>query len=352
MVAAQPIATLSGSGARRFQFRGNAGEFFRIWIVNLCLSVVTLGLYAPWAKVRALRYFAGNLVVSGSHFDYDADPKRILVGRLIVGAAVGLYSLANWLYAPLGAAMAVAGFLLFPAAVVRSTAFHHRHTLFRGIRFHFHASYAEAFKVLVLGPLFGVLTLGVALPWWYARRQAFVVENSRYGTSQLEFDGRTQPYYGVFARAVGVWLAGAAVVAAVFLLIGRTPSEDPIIETAKMVGVALPMMFAGAFAYGVYQAGFTNLMYRNARIADLRFRSELQAAPLAWIYISGAVAVVLSLGLLTPWAQVRLARYRASALTLIAASGLDAFVQGSEPAEGAGALASEAADLFDFDLGL
>ena len=352
MVAAQPIAPLSSTAAKSFQFRGNAGEFFRIWIVNLCLSVVTLGIYAPWAKVRTLRYFAGNLVVSGSHFDYDADPKRILVGRLMVAAAVGLYSLANWLYPPLGAAMAVVGFLLFPAAVVRSTAFHHRHTLFRGIRFHFHASYGEAFKVLVLGPLFGMLTLGAALPWWYARRQAFVVENSRYGTSKFEFNGAAGPYYGVFGRMMGVWLAGAAIVGAVFFLFGRHTSEDPMIEAAKMVGLVLPLVFAGGLAYGVAQAGFTNLMYRNSRIGDLSFRSELKPGPLAWIYISSGIDVVLSLGLLTPWAQVRLAQYRASALTLVTASGLDAFVQGSEPEEGAGALASEAADLFDFDLGL
>jgi uncharacterized membrane protein YjgN (DUF898 family) len=119
-----------------------------------------------------------------------------------------------------------------------------------------------------------------------------------------------------------------------------------------MAALALPLGICGAFAYGIYQAGLTNLMYRNARIGDLRFRSELKPGPLAWIYISSGIAVVLSLGLLTPWAQVRLAHYRASALTLLTDSGLDAFVQGSEPEEGAGALASEAADLFDFDLGL
>jgi uncharacterized membrane protein YjgN (DUF898 family) len=352
MVAAQPIATLTSTGARRFQFRGNAGEFFRIWIVNLCLSVVTLGLYAPWAKVRTLRYFAANLAVGGSHFDYDADPKRILVGRLIVGAAVGLYSLANWLYQPLGIAMLVAGMFLFPAAVVRSTAFHHRHTLFRGIRFHFHASYATAFKVLLLGPLFGMITLGLAMPWWYARRQAFIVENSRFGTSQFDFDGPAGPYYGVFARAVGVWLAGGAAAGALFFLIkAQLPSESEYLPFVA-AACALPLVIGGALSYGISQAGFTNLLYRNARISDLRFRSELQPAPLAWLYVSSGIAVVLSLGLLTPWAQIRLARYRASALSLVAPSGLDAFVQGSEPAEGAGALASEAADLFDFDLGL
>ena len=42
------------------EFSGDGGEYFRIWIVNLALSVVTLGIYSAWAKVRRLRYFYGS----------------------------------------------------------------------------------------------------------------------------------------------------------------------------------------------------------------------------------------------------------------------------------------------------
>jgi uncharacterized membrane protein YjgN (DUF898 family) len=37
------------------EFTGCAGEYFRIWIVNVCLSVLTLGIYSAWAKVRRKR---------------------------------------------------------------------------------------------------------------------------------------------------------------------------------------------------------------------------------------------------------------------------------------------------------
>ncbi len=43
-----------------FKFHGNASEYFGIWIVNILLTIITLSLYAPWAKVRRLRYFYGN----------------------------------------------------------------------------------------------------------------------------------------------------------------------------------------------------------------------------------------------------------------------------------------------------
>ncbi len=34
------------------EFHGSGGEYFRIWIVNLCLTIVTFGIYTAWAKVR------------------------------------------------------------------------------------------------------------------------------------------------------------------------------------------------------------------------------------------------------------------------------------------------------------
>jgi Bacterial protein of unknown function (DUF898) len=37
------------------RFTGSGSEYFRIWIVNLLLMLVTLSLYYPWAKVRRLR---------------------------------------------------------------------------------------------------------------------------------------------------------------------------------------------------------------------------------------------------------------------------------------------------------
>ncbi len=35
----------TGAPEVALQFTGKAGEYFRIWIVNLCLSIVTLGIY-------------------------------------------------------------------------------------------------------------------------------------------------------------------------------------------------------------------------------------------------------------------------------------------------------------------
>ncbi|WP_079851668.1 DUF898 family protein, partial [Acinetobacter baumannii] len=79
---------ISHSGIHHFKFHGNASEYFGIWIVNILLTIITLSLYAPWAKVRRLRYFYGNTEFFERRFDFTGIPTKILIGRLI---ALGIY---------------------------------------------------------------------------------------------------------------------------------------------------------------------------------------------------------------------------------------------------------------------
>src|SRR5258706_8822062 len=76
-----------------FIFHGNAREYFRIWIVNLALSIATIGVFSAWAKVRRERYFYGNTWVAGAPFEYLADPINILKGRLIAVSLLIAYVL-------------------------------------------------------------------------------------------------------------------------------------------------------------------------------------------------------------------------------------------------------------------
>jgi uncharacterized membrane protein YjgN (DUF898 family) len=355
MTLESPARDPSGAVDRPFRFTGRAGEFFRIWIVNLCLSVLTLGLYTPWAKVRTRRYFYADLKLDGSSFHYDADPVRILVGRLIVAAAIIAYSLSE-LFSPVATAILFVVYaLVFPLAVVRSTAFHHRHSLYRSIRFRFSASYAEAFRVLIVGPLLTVLSLGLAYPWWRGRRHAFVVHNTRYGTSAFAFDWRASPYYRVWVQALLLWVFAAFIMS---LGVGLLISDRlPLLEEGE--GIAQMVLLGWAIAlvplvvtYGLVQAGMTNLLYGQAQLGAHRFRSTLRAWPLTGLYVSNAIAIVLSVGLLVPWARVRMMHHRAEHLALVAEGDLAEFAQSVEAASKLDTAASEAAEAFDFDLGL
>src|SRR4249920_2020940 len=86
--------TAAGESAERrlpVEFTATDDEYFRIWIVNLALTIVTLGIYSAWAKVRKRRYFYGHTRIDGEGFEYRANPVAILKGRLIAVAALAVF---------------------------------------------------------------------------------------------------------------------------------------------------------------------------------------------------------------------------------------------------------------------
>jgi uncharacterized membrane protein YjgN (DUF898 family) len=81
----------------RFDFTGRNGEYFRIWVVSLFLSVVTLGIYSAWGKVRKKRYLYSHTELDGTGFEFRATPLAILRGRVIALALLGGFALSGHL---------------------------------------------------------------------------------------------------------------------------------------------------------------------------------------------------------------------------------------------------------------
>src|SRR4051812_35178889 len=133
--------------SQRFEFSATGGEYFRIWIVNLLLTILTLGIYSAWAKVRKLRYFYGSTKLAGSSFEYHGKPIQILKGRMIASVFIVPYLVLHSLK-PLYAIPFIVLFVLAtPFLVVKSRRFQSRMTSWRNIRFGFIGTYGEAAKV-------------------------------------------------------------------------------------------------------------------------------------------------------------------------------------------------------------
>jgi uncharacterized membrane protein YjgN (DUF898 family) len=81
-------------------FHGNAQEYFGIWIVNILVSIVTLGVWSAWAKVRTKRYFYGNTEIDTHAFEYHATGYQIFKGRVIAVLVFVLLAVASH-FAPL-----------------------------------------------------------------------------------------------------------------------------------------------------------------------------------------------------------------------------------------------------------
>jgi len=93
-----------------------------------------------------------------------------------------------------------------------------------------------------------------------------------------------------------------------------------------------------------------NAVWNHLSVGPMRFESVLRARDLIWLYFSNFVAVVLTVGLATPWATVRSMRYRVSKTTAIASGPLDSFAQGE--AQKVSVAGEEVAELFDIDIAL
>ncbi|MCJ7774539.1 MAG: DUF898 family protein, partial [Desulfobacterales bacterium] len=127
-----------------FQFKGTGSGYFKIWIINVLLSIITLGIYSAWAKVRRKQYFYGNTSITGASFRYLADPIKILKGRIIVFFGFVVYSIINQML-PAAASILTVGFIfILPWLVVRSLAFNACNSAWRNIRFNFTGTYCEA----------------------------------------------------------------------------------------------------------------------------------------------------------------------------------------------------------------
>lgn len=311
-----------------FRFHGHAGEYFRIWIVNICLTVVTLGIYSAWAKVRRKRYFYSNTQLNLSSFDYLASPGSILKGRIIVFLAFVIYSIAKD-FAPI-AALVILAVLLFvlPVIVIRALRFNAVNSSYRNVRFGFNAEYWDTFR-LVLIPIFLIaLTLGLIYPYYAYRKRKYFVEHSAYGGTPFTFSATAGAYYSIYVR-----------VSLRFLLV--------LIGSIVTVGIGLIPLYAWLSAYR--DAAIARLSWSNTALGDIRFDCDWNTGALFKLYIVNALAVLFTLGLLLPWAAIRLARYRIGNIS-IAGGNLDNFVAANAPALDA---TGEEADLFlGFDFGL
>lgn len=334
-------AIIASAGNRRLSsytlsFEGSAREYFPVWIVNLFLSIITFGLYSPWAKVRKQKYFYGSTRLAGSSFEYLGDPLVILKGRLIAAAVVAVYWFGISVY-PVGQAIFLIGlFLAMPWLVVNALRFRARNSAFRNLRFNFRAGYREAFKAYVLWPLVGVITLGIFFPYAAYRQKALYVENTAYGDAGFAWNADGWSVYRIYLMAFAIVAVG--IVGAVLF-----SSLHPLAGTA--------VIWASYFlAYVYIKTEVTNLVFNAAVVNGVRFKSRLQFGTLLELYFTNLLAIVASAGLLTPWAQIRLAQYRAQCLTVVPNSGIEHFC--ADQSKFASAAGEELGNFFDVDLSL
>ena len=367
-----PLAPPPGPRVERFRFSGTAGEYFGIWIVNLFLTVITLGIYSAWAKVRKKRYFYGNAWLADGNFEYHGNPVAILKGRLLAFAAFVAYTLLTQYSPRYGALLLLALMPAVPWIIVRSFAFNAVNSSYRNLRFHFDGRYREA--LAAIWPFFLVPLIGVAVPevdpnhpperfrdMWFvfvtpvvliflypyvmAKVKLLHVNRSRFGIAQFECRATVGRFYLIYLLASIIFIG-------IIVVFGMIMGIFAVL-TLGFGLVLLPLFYliAGAVMLAYTKSRIGNLVFNTSSLAGgWQFRSTLKMRALAMIYATNLLAITFTAGLMIPWAAVRTARYRAECLALEGDENLDAFV--GDMSRQVSAAGEEMGEMFDVDLSL
>ena len=454
-------------------FQGKASEYFGIWIVNLLLSLVTLGVYSAWAKVRRKKYFYNNTLIDNVGFDYHANPIAILKGRVIAFVLFALYVYGKGSSPILAGVLVVLFFLALPWLIVRGSLFNACNTSHRGLRFDFVGTVSKAARVFIGLPMLTIFTLGLIWPYIAHEKSQFLMSNHRFGLSQFDMSRVVKQFYKVYLIIFIVPLIG--ILAAIAIPVYQTfinkakaaaaphsalsihnvqafvPTNTPMVLAANDASAELPKVervysdnapaettlvatqeapstdtaaevmpveptavdnaeqatdnaieapsvmtaeeekkmqeaekaleemikkqnaeskmkqwlsspfgilagLGGLLLYvffifgflGYFQSRIHNLVWNNTTLEKLSFKSSLRARDFMWLYFTNMLAIMFTFGLATPWAQIRMARYRTSKLQIVGDVDFDQFV--GDKKEQVKATGEEIADMFDVDL--
>lgn len=342
-----------------FEFTGRGADYFRIWIVNLFLSVITLGIYSAWAKVRRVKYFYNNTSLDGAIFDYHADPMSILRGRMIaVPVLLVIGVLDQFLH---GFAFPVVWLALAPWVVVNSLRFNAANTSYRGLRFGFVGRPGEAYRIMSLELLYVIFTLGLLFPLWRYRFKRYVMSNLRYGDKAFQFGTPLGAFVVGYAAAFGAGIALAVVLSVVLAPLGMV--------AWALVPLAIMGLLLTCGTYLVVRN--RNLVFNHLGLgpepvpAELvhavnpaipgqmqlhRFISTLKLGPCVGVWTSNYLLILITLGLFVPFAAIRNIQLLADNTLLMKSATQEA---ASAVAAGShSALGSEAGDTGNIDIGL
>lgn len=343
---------------RQLRFTADGWEYFRIWIVNVALTLLTLGIYSAWAKVRARRYLYGSVWLGDAAFDYTANPVAILRGRILVATVLVLLWVAQlfsivYYYAALLALMP-----LVPWVVVRARSFQMRNSRHRGIALDFQGKYWDAAVWYPLSWAASLATLGLARPFTVFGRDRFLVEESRFGAEPFSFAGKPRPYYGMYvvtAVVVGVLYVGGLValfvaITASIMATGSDPGDAPLDMRLFLLAMVAIAAAISLFILAYLRTRLLSYRWSNTRLGKDTFSLALSFPKMLWLYTSNAALIIGTSGLFIPFARIRVLRYVVGQFSVIQTGTERTFEAGET--QSVAATGAEAAGEFGLEIGI
>ena len=324
---------------RRLTHDGRSGELFVIFLVNLALSILTLGIYRFWGKTRIRRYVWSQTGLLGEPLEYTGRGIELFLGflfaaALIYGPVIGLYfgldielpdpgeerggAKLNRLILFIGIVLAAIPVLMLFYYVALFAAYRYRigRTSWLGIRGGMEGSaWRYGFLGLGLGFL-NVLTLGWTKPWadsvvFRYRLGRTWFGNRRFG-SRLDAGG----LYGRYTLAwIGTALSVPAAVGGLSLIMadGLADAPQDALAPWQLQAVAIALELVPLIVYQLlicaYKAALVRKIAETLTYGDVRFRADVGFGDVFRLRIPNILLMLFTLGFAYPYVVLRTARF-------------------------------------------
>lgn len=345
--------TLDAKSVHRYpvRFTGDGGAYFRIWLRTTLLTMVTLGLYWPWAQAQRLQYIYSHIQVAEHALAFTGQPKRMFRAYAMLGVWLMCFALARGAGGLTGAVAGLILLALVPAFMQGAIQFKLAHTRWQGQPFQFNGTIWDAYKLAAtpIGILLAVLALSVTLAimfsqgdartastiaatpmvlcvyaltpyiWWQVKH--YQHQNYAFRSLQTHFRASPGSVAKVFVKSALVSVASCMIAAGVFgVLVGLSLSSLPAGSTTS-TGTLLPWLavFAAVsqvLPFAFFTSRMQNLIWTNTGNQSVRFKSQLGFKPVLALVCKNIALTAVTLGLYAPYARMAWLRLRLEAITV------------------------------------
>ncbi|MGD9895630.1 MAG: YjgN family protein [Candidatus Methylacidiphilaceae bacterium] len=335
----QPARAEAGLPKQALSYDGRIGELYGIFLLNLLLTVVTLGIYRPWAVTRMRRYVWSRTSFQGDRFEYTGTGLEMFLGYLAAIAILfGLYLafavlviVASLISRPLEYAvisLSPTFAILAFAGIFSAQRYRLSRTLWHGIRGGMRGSAlafgSRAFLYLVAV----ILTLSLGVPWMTVRLFERRINASSFGNLAFNFVGRARrlyrPYLVEWVTFFSLTIALLAIVyhafgAPIFHTshAGRMSPEVEKAVTTLLYGLVAGFLIISlitAVPHSFYAAALAREVADNTSLGPLRFSCRVSGWTLLSVSIGNLLILLFTLGLGYPIVIQRNARLLAESL--------------------------------------
>jgi len=302
-------------------FFGSGSTYFGIVALNIVLTILTLGLYYPWAKAAYRKYLWNETEFKESRFIFNGTGREMFKGFLIAYLIIiGFYTIIIVGSATKFAVIFILLFyigaiIFFPFAIYGGWKYRISRTSWRGVFFNFDGNFKEFIGIYFKSIFFTIITFGIYGAWMRVKLQKYLFSHTKIGHLRFGFAGKGEDLFVINLLAGILYLV--------------------------TFGLYIPVWIKNRFTFTI-----SNTFIDNGEIKK-RLKTDIETGEAWVVIITNVLLLIVTAGLAFPWATMRFNKLFFESISLPEEFDYDTLEQSDKSYKDA--TGDEMADIFDID---